>query len=234
MKLGLLVCDHVSADLLPIAGDYDAMFRRLFAAHPEVEVVAYDVVGGEMPDAAVECDAWLTTGSRRSVNDDAPWIRKLEAFVRQLFREEVPFVGVCFGHQLLAKALGGEVSVSPRGWGLGIKEVALRPGELFIPAGVESLSIFNSHSEQVTALPEGAEVVGWNEHCPVSVFTLGETMLGIQGHPEIGADYGRALIESRRGGLVPEDVAVEALSSLEVSADTEAAVEMILSFLRGT
>ena len=113
-----------------VSGDYPDMFRRLFAGHPEVEIVVYDVIGGDMPADPGECDAWITTGSRHSVNDDEPWIRQLEQFVRDVAQADVPFVGVCFGHQLIAKALGGTVVKSDRGWGVGAKEVEVtgRPG----------------------------------------------------------------------------------------------------------
>ncbi len=80
MKIGLLVCDHVRPEFLEISGDYDDMFRRLFADREDVEVTAYDAINGELPADPSDADAWLTTGSRYSVNDDEPWIRDLERF----------------------------------------------------------------------------------------------------------------------------------------------------------
>jgi len=233
VKVGLLVCDHVSPDLVSISGDYDAMFRRLFVDHPEIAIVAYDSIRGEMPTSATECDAWLTTGSRHSVNDDAPWIRELEELVRAIDREAIPFVGICFGHQLLARALGGVVGVSDRGWGLGIVKVEIASSLSFVPEGVGSFSVFNSHAEQIERLPDGGEVVGWNDHCPVSMMTVGESMLGMQGHPEMDLEYATALVESRRGTQLPEAAAVEALASLAAGADTQVVSRMIVSFIRG-
>jgi GMP synthase (glutamine-hydrolysing) len=232
VRLGLLVCDHVSPELISVSGDYDTMFRLLFSGHPNIEIVAYDAVGGEMPASPGECDAWLTTGSRHSVNERAPWIDELEEFVRETARRGVPFVGICFGHQLLAKALGGDVGVSDHGWGVGIKKVEITPGLRFVPDGVAAFAVFNSHSEQIERLPAGAEVIGRSDHCPVSMMTVGGSMLGLQGHPEMDLAYGAALIESRRDNQVPEEVAVAALASLDSGTDNPLVAEMIVRFVR--
>ena len=215
MRLGLLVCDHVRPEFEHISGDYPDMFRRLFAGHPEVGIVVYDVIGGEMPADPGECDAWITTGSRYSVNDDEPWISDLEDFVRDVAKAQVPFVGVCFGHQLIAKALGGTVVESERGWGVGAKEVEVR-GDLGLGP---SYTVLTSHQDQIEDLPPGAEILGWNEHCPVSMLGVGENMIGIQGHPEFEAGYSEALMQSRRGTLIPEATVDDGLASLEGGTD---------------
>jgi GMP synthase (glutamine-hydrolysing) len=227
MKLGLLVCDHVRPEFLHISGDYEDMFRRLFKRHDDVAVVAYDAIGGELPADPRECDAWITTGSRYSVNDDESWIRDLEAFVREVAEAGVPFVGICFGHQLLASALGGSVIKSDRGWGVGSKEVLVRED---LGLG-ESYRVLTSHQDQVETLPPGGEILGWNEHCPVSVMGVGRTMLGIQGHPEFEEAYSEALMESRRGTLIPEKTVDEGLASLDQQSDSERLAGWIVDFV---
>ena len=224
MRLGLLVCDHVRAEFAHISGDYPDMFRRLFADHSEVEVVVYDVIGGEMPADPGECDAWITTGSRHSVNDDEPWIRHLEQFVREVAKEQIPFVGVCFGHQLIAKALGGTVVESERGWGVGAKKVEVK-GDVGLGS---SYTVLTSHQDQIDSLPPGAEILGWNEHCPVSMLGVGENMIGIQGHPEFEPAYSEALMESRRGTLIPEATVDDGLASLDSNTDGDRLVDWIL------
>ena len=108
MRIGLLECDHVAERYLPIAGDYGDMFGRWWRdADPDAEVVRYDAHRGVLPERPDECDAWLCTGSSASVYDDEPWIDGLADFVRAVHVARVPLVGVCFGHQLLAHALGG-------------------------------------------------------------------------------------------------------------------------------
>ena len=200
------------------------MFRRLFAGHPEVELEVYDVIGGEFPKGPRECDAWITTGSRYSVNDDEPWIHHLERFVREVAKEEVPFVGVCFGHQLIAKALGGKVVKSHRGWGVGAKEVIVREDLELGP----SFTVLTSHQDQIDSLPPGAEILGWNEHCPVSMLGVGDNMIGIQGHPEFDSAYSKALMQSRRGSLIPEETVDDGMSSLDREIDGDRLVEWIL------
>jgi GMP synthase (glutamine-hydrolysing) len=228
VKLGLLVCDHVRPEFLPVSGDYPDMFRRLFADHPDVELVAYDAINGEIPADPSECEAWITTGSRHSVNDDEPWIRRLEDFVRDVAREQVPFVGICFGHQLIAKALGGRVVESDRGWGVGIKEVEVR-GDIGLG---RSYRVLNSHQDQVDRLPPGAEVLGWSEHCPISMIGVGDNIIGIQGHPEFEVQYSRALMEARRGNIIPEDTVEAGLATLAAPPDSGRLSDWILAFLR--
>jgi GMP synthase (glutamine-hydrolysing) len=228
MRVGLLLCDHVGPEFLGISGDYEEMFGRLFEDYEDVELVVYDAIEGEMPESPRDCDAWLTTGSRYSVNDDLPWIRELEEFVRRVADSGVPFVGICFGHQLIARALGGTVVKSDRGWGVGVKEVQL------VDSAIEgsTVALLNSHQDQVERLPEGATVLGWNEHCPVSVMGVGPSVLGIQGHPEMEPALVEALLLSRRGGLVPEEVADEGLASLAVEPGSGKVAAWIVDFMR--
>jgi GMP synthase-like glutamine amidotransferase len=121
MNIGLLQCDHVAERFQSIAGDYPAMFGALFQRYaPEITLTPYAVCDDEWPEALDECDAYLTTGSRFSVYDDVPWIHRLKAFVRQLRDASKPYVGICFGHQMLAEGLGGRVTKAPTGWGVGV------------------------------------------------------------------------------------------------------------------
>ena len=222
LRLGLLVCDHVRERHIDISGDYEHHFRALFAGHPEVDLRIYDVVNGELPSAPGECDGWITTGSRHSVNDDLGWIRDLEAFVRDVADAGVPFVGVCFGHQLIARALGGSVVQSDRGWGVGVKEVHTANG---------SFNVINMHRDQVATLPAGAEVLGWNDHCPISAMVVGDVFLGIQGHPEMPENYTRTLLHERRGETIPAEVADEGLESLSLASDSTELADWIVDFV---
>ena len=227
LRIGLLVCDHVRPEFIRISGDYEDMFRRLFADDDDVEVVAYDAVNGELPADPAQVDAWMTTGSRHSVNDDLSWIRDLEGFVRKVADAGVPFVGICFGHQLIAKALGGSVVRSDHGWGIGVQEVEVNED---LGLG-DSYRVLTSYQDQVATLPPGGEILGWNEHCPVSVMSVGSTILGIQGHPEFEAAYSAALMESRRGNLIPEETVDAGLASLGDEPDGERLAAWILDYI---
>ena len=231
MKIGLLICDHVRGKFLGISGDHDDMFVRMFAGYPDVEIVPYDAINGELPVDLHECDAWMATGSRYSVNDDYQWIRDLEDFVRRVAASAVPLVGICFGHQLIASALGGSVVESERGWGVGVKEVEIVTGLDWVDPGIESYRVLNSHADQVDVLPPGARVLGWNEHCPVSMMGVGDTILGIQGHPEMDPAFTEALIRDRLGSNIPEETAVAALESFEHDPDTKMLADWMLRFI---
>lgn len=231
LRIGLLVCDHVLPEFRGVAGDYPDMFGRLFDRYPGVELVSYDLTAGQFPTSLDECDAWLTTGSKRSVYEDEPWIVGFAELVRRLAAEERPFVGICFGHQMLAHALGGKVGRSERGWGVGVKVVDVVGAEPWMGADDGPYAVLNSHADQVSELPPGAEVLGGNEHCPVSLMRVGERMLGIQGHPEFVAEYSATLMRARRGVIIPEEVVDAGLATLGTPADSERLADWIVRFV---
>ena len=226
MKIGILVNDHVPDQFRHISGDYSDMFQQLLG-RDDVELVAYDVIGGELPTDPTECDAWIATGSLHSVNDDEEWIRSLEVFVREVASARVPYVGICFGHQILAKALGGTVEKSERGWGVGVHKI-----EVSEAVGLgDSYRMIHNHQDQVIDAPPGAEILGWSQHCPVSMFVVGGTLVGIQGHPEFVPEYSEALLRQRRGRVIPEETADAGLASLNDETDTKRIAEWILDFI---
>lgn len=226
MKIGILVNDHVADRFHDISGDYFDMFQSLLG-RDGLELVAYDVVAGELPDDPEDCDAWVATGSFSSVNDEEDWIRALEQFVREVATARVPYVGICFGHQMLAKALGGTVEKSDRGWGVGIHEI-----EVSDESGLgDGYRVIHSHQDQVIEPPPGAEILGWSEHCPVSMFVVGDTMAGIQGHPEFIPEYSEALMRERRGRVIPEATVDAGLASLEMEPDNEQLAKWIIDFI---
>ena len=207
MKVGLLECDHVREDLLHIAGDYRQMFAELFNRHaPQLELVNFDVRNGEFPASVDACEAFVCTGSRFSAYDADNWIRQLKGFLRQLRDADKPFVGICFGHQVLAEALGGKVEKAEQGWGIGVHSLNVIKQESWMQPEQESCGIQYSHRDQVVRLPENSVVLGESDHCPVAMVRVGETMLGIQGHPEFSAAYTEALVRGRTDLIGAEQV----------------------------
>ena len=227
MRVGVLECDHVDERYRDVTADYTELFRALL---PGVELVPYDVINGVLPGRPDECDGWLATGSRHSVYEDLDWIRETAAFVRTVRDAEVPFVGVCFGHQLLAHALGGVVERSPRGWGAGILHIDVLRHEAWMDPPKERCHLHFMHQDQVVRAPEGAVVLGCADHCEVAMFRVGGTMLGVQAHPEFTVAYAEALL-SDRVARIGGDRADQALASLTTPTDEAVVARWMAGFL---
>ena len=231
MRLGLLECDHVDDRNKDVAGDYRDMFAALLTrAASDLELLPYDVVGGEVPSSPDECDGWLATGSRRSVFDDVEWIERASAFVRDLHNAQAPYVGVCFGHQLLARSLGGHVERSPRGWGVGTHRLRVRETAAWMQPPERDVDLLFMHQDQVTQLPESAVLVGTSDHCPLAMFRVGTTMLGIQAHPEFDPRYLERLLRERVGRIGREQTN-EARASLDTPLDNDIVAHWVVRFL---
>ena len=233
MKIGLLVCDRFPPELLEIAGNHLDMFTALFAGRPEVELHAYDLVGGEHPDSPADCDGWITSGSRHAVSDGEPWIEWLAGFVRRLHENRSPHMGVCFGAQMIAHALGGEVTLGAAGWGVGVAGTEVTGVADWMVPRRGRFRVVVSYQDQVTRLPPGSRVIASTDHCPVSMFTVGDHFLGIGGHPEMPIPFLRALIESRRGTRIPDDIVDKGLASLEATPDVPLLRDWMTEFLLG-
>ncbi len=218
-RVGVLACDHVADRHRGIAGDYPDMFGALFGAHvPDIELVTYDVIGGELPPSPDACDGWVCTGSRHSVYEDLGWIRGLSGFVRAVHAAGVPFVGVCFGHQVLAHALGGRVAKAATGWGAGIGRVVVDGQAPWMVPPADELALHFMHQDQVEALPPGGAVLGGADHCPVALMQVGESMVGVQAHPEFIPAYTDALL-AERVARIGEDEVVAARAGLTRPTD---------------
>jgi len=230
MRIGLLECDHVDDRFRDIAGDYRDMFTRLLEPH-QLQVVPIDVCEGELPHKASAFDAYVCTGSRRSAFDDLPWIHDLTAFVTDVASAGAPFVGICFGHQLLAHALGGEVRRAEGGWGVGPHETVVGRVEPWMEPCLERPLLQYMHQDQVVRLPDDATVLAAADHCPVAMFRVGEQMLGVQAHPEFPAAYVDALIGAR-ADRIGADTVDAARRALATATDNDAVAAWISTFLR--
>jgi GMP synthase-like glutamine amidotransferase len=236
MKIGILETGEVHSDLKARHGDYPAMFERLLsAADPSLAFVTVRVVAGEMPASPGEADAWLVTGSRHGVYDDLPWIAPLKAFLRDCVAARVPVVGICFGHQILAEALGGAVAKSDRGWGLGVQdyEVVQRPSWLAdLP---DHFAVNALHQDQVVALPPGATVLARSAHCEYAALAYGDleapVAVSLQPHPEFGPAFMDELIALRSGTTFPQHEAETARTSLTRAVASEAWARLIVDYL---
>jgi GMP synthase-like glutamine amidotransferase len=232
MRLGILDCDRLDPDLAARFGPvYSEMFISGFAAlAPELEFRVWSALDGELPEDLRECDAWLITGSRHDAYSDIPWIQALRAWIRQAHDADVKLAGVCFGHQVIAQAIGGEVVKSTKGWGLGVSVHPMLADEPWMAPARDQIRILASHQDQVALLPPGATRLAGNDFCPNFMFLQGDHIVAIQGHPEFSVEYNRALIERRRG-LLPDERYQSSLSSLEGEVDSATMMQWLLQFL---
>jgi GMP synthase-like glutamine amidotransferase len=230
VKIGLLECDDVAGRFAHIAGGYREMFATLL---PGARFSYYAAHRGQIPDSAEECEAWVCTGSKYSVYDKLAWVDELAAFLRTVQRKQRPFVGICFGHQMLAHATGGEVAKAEEGWGVGVLPVQILSPEPWMAPARREIRIHHMHQDQVQRLPPGAVVLGRSAHCEVGMFRVGDTMLGIEGHPEFTPQFAAALIRARAKSIGAER-ADAALKSVDQPSDGPLVGRWIAAFLRAT
>ena len=206
MKIGILQTGRSPVEMRARHGDYDDLFKRLLVGRG-FDFVTYPVLDGVLPSRTTEADGWLITGSKFGAYEDHAWIPALEDFLRDAFAQSVPIVGVCFGHQILAQALGGKVEKFAGGWSVG-------PAEFHSRDGIDRVMAW--HQDQVVELPDGAEVLSSSEFCRYAMLGYGTKALTIQPHPEFTAEFVADLIACRRD-VLPSHIADQAEARL--SAD---------------
>ncbi|MGG7566584.1 type 1 glutamine amidotransferase [Rhodovulum sp. DZ06] len=222
MLIGILQTGDLDPALEAAWGDYPAMFRKLLDGNG-FSYRTWRVVDGVLPESPGDADAWLITGSRHGAYEDHPWIAPLEAFIRACRDADAPMAGICFGHQIMAQALGGKVVKADVGWGLGAQGYKGSAGEL---------RLLGFHQDQVVELPAGAEVTAGSGFCPVAALRYGDWGRSWQGHPEFEAPFIRALGESKVGkGFTAEFVAA-AMADAESAADGPKVGREIAAFFK--
>ena len=187
MQIGILQTGHAAPAMRAAVGDYSDYFA-LFLAGQGLSFATFNVIDCIFPASVHDCDGWLITGSRHGAYADLPWIAKLEVFLRDAYAARVPIVGICFGHQILAQALGGKVEKFSQGWSVGPTDYDW---------GGETVRLNAWHQDQVTDLPEDAEVLAGNAFCQYAALAYGDRALTVQAHPEYDDDASRVRIEAR-------------------------------------
>jgi GMP synthase-like glutamine amidotransferase len=214
MHLAILDADILKESLRPTYHSYGRMFEALFERQqPRWDMTIFKVIDREYPESMEQFDGYLITGSQYDAFSDESWIRELREYVRALYEAEKPMVGICFGHQLLAHALGGEAARSDAGWGMWVMTYPLCSKPPFVD-DANPVSLLVSHRDQVARLPPGAELLLSNDFCPNAAFYIPNRVLAIQGHPEFSVDYAQALFEKRKHELTPDHAAEIAQSFL--------------------
>lgn len=232
MKIGILKTDAVRDEWVEQFGEYPDMFMKLLQDQdPSLDFSVFDVRQGEYPDAIDEVDAYLITGSRHSVYDDLPWIPELLGFIRKLDSRHKKLVGICFGHQAVAQALGGLTEKAEAGWGVGVHHHRFNQRPAWFDEGDLEFPILVTHQDQVCRTADGAVVLAGSDFCPNAVCQIGQHVLTLQGHPEFVNDYSREIMEFRRK-LLGENTYLSGIASLEEEPARGRIAAWIVRFLK--
>lgn len=222
MKIGILQTGHAPDALRPDHGDYPDLFQRLLAGHG-FAYQTWAVVDGDFPTGPQDADGWLITGSRFGAYEDHPWIAPLEALIRAIHAADVPLVGICFGHQIIAQALGGKVEKFPGGWSVGRNEYDF-------DGDIVALNAW--HQDQVTVRPEGAKVCASSDFCANAALVYGDRIFTVQAHPEFSKPFLADMIEKRGRGLVPDLLLDAAKARLAAPLDDVRLAHRIATFFK--
>lgn len=230
MNIGIIQCAKIRAALASQHGQYPAMFSTLLKqADPTLTYTIYDAEKAELPDKIDACDAYLITGSHHGVYDDLSWITPLENFVRKLHTTQKKMVGICFGHQLIAQALGGKVIKSPKGWGVGMSTNKITLHKPWMKPNCEEFNLIVSHQDQVVELPKGVEILASSDFCPYYMLQI-DNILTIQGHPEFTKPYAKMVLEEDRKEILDPIRYEKGLQSLELKRDDALIAHWIVNF----
>ena len=226
MKIAVLETGVPPDPLADEFGSYPDMFARLLGPGYTFEI--FDVEKGDLPDMSAH-GAYLITGSPAGVYEPLPWIAPLMEFIRSA--SDAKMIGVCFGHQAMAQALGGEVIKSPKGWGTGLQCYQVVHPQPWTN-GEYQVAVPASHQDQVVVQPPGTTVVAASDFTPFAALAWTDRpAISFQFHPEFSPGYAKALIEKRYDRVNDPDAA---LASLDAPNDNERVGEWIRRFLTET
>ena len=221
MKIGILLVGRASEDLVDEYGTYAEMLIALINTEEQVfEFKTFNILDDEFPKDHLECDGWIVTGSPHGVYEDHSWIPTVSQLINNVYEANLPIFGVCFGHQLIAQALGGHVEKSEKGWGLGLHTYQVNNKPNYMSNLSEEVTLNICHQDQVLRPPQGATVYAKSEFCENAGFYIKDKVLTMQAHPEFLVDFTKALLAARRDVTIPKEFVDPALVGLKNNPDS--------------
>lgn len=236
MKIGILETGEIPETLHVKHGDYPSMFMRLIGQiAPNTTFVSYKALNGELPDTPTDTDGWIITGSRHGVYESLPWIAPLKEFLRDCLTQKVPVAGICFGHQILAEAMGGRVEKSNKGWGLGVHEYTVDKPLSWMNGFENGFATHALHQDQITRLPADTTVIASSDFCEYAALVYGDPespdAFSVQPHPEFSSSFVDELIEQRTPEVFEAGLANTARETLGQHVDNDKWAHWIYKFL---
>lgn len=220
MRLATLITNTDFSEFAKARPHDGIKFRELIQlARPNWSSDDFWVCLNEFPENIDTYDGVMITGSPASANDAEGWITRLEDLVRQIIAARQPLFGACFGHQIIAKALGAPIIHNPAGWGHGLLEIA-RTNRFPWSGKDATLLLYGSHMEQVGALPQGSHSAFEGDGLPIAGYVMGEHVFTVQHHPEMTHDFMIDLVEFYADDVGPE-ATHKARHSLQRRSDQE-------------
>ena len=222
MHIGILQTGHAPDEIRASQGDFKDLFETLLAGNG-FSFETWDVVDMDFPAAIDLCDGWLITGSKHGAYEDHAFIPPLQDMIRAIYAADIPLVGVCFGHQIIAQALGGSVAKFADGWAVGRQTYDWNGTTVALNAW---------HQDQVTLRPAAAQVVGTNTFCENAALVYGKTAFTVQPHPEFEAGFIAGLVQYRGRGRVPEPQLAAVEKTLDQPIDNARIAGQIARFFK--
>ena len=211
--------------------DGDKVVQLLQTLRPEWQLTVVPVMEGIFPSGVKDFDAYIITGSPASVNDDSlPWVGQLLDFIRAVDAARQRLIGLCFGHQAVARALGGQVARNAAGWGLGTAPTHWQVERPWMQPFHSTTTLMAAHNEQVTRMPEGAECLGGSDFCPIGSMQIGQHIWTTQYHPEMPLVFMQALLGYLADKLDTNTMA-RAHASLQQAADVPLFGQWMVQFI---
>ena len=214
-------------------GTYADMFADLLASEGRAFKV-FKTLAGELPEQAETLKGVVITGSPAGVYESDPWIVGLIDWLQAL-NAQIPVVGICFGHQIMAQAWGGHVEKSHKGWGVGLHEYEVQAHDLWqelAGKGASSIACAVTHQDQVVKKPENAILLAGSEFTPHgALYYTDRKGLSFQCHPEFCEDFASDLLISRRGIRIDPALVDQALTTLKKPSHRHDVLGAISTFL---